>query len=152
MAVTPFRHIDFVEHEPVTKEKLDQFQSNVQWIVDNTPITLHVNDLGQSSISNLIVVGGRANLALTYGKASASILFNGAFDSSTKPVVTISVISDTYKHIWATQRGLDSSVFADARGFVVSVAAQDTYTLNLHPTVYVDWMAIGQRSSTYERF
>lgn len=150
MAVTPFRHIDFVKHEPVTKEKLDQFQSNIQWIVDHTPITLHVNDLQQASISNIIVVGGRVPLNIYGTWAWGRAWFDGAFDSTTNPVVTLGLNSEKFKQVYSTMSGIDIAVLPDARGFDFTVVVNDA--VGAGELVYVNWMAMGKRSVDYDRF
>jgi hypothetical protein len=149
MAVTPFRHIDIANHEPITKEKLDQYQSNIQWVIDHTPVTLHVNDARQSSISNLIIVGGRIKVPFK-GGAAATVWFNGAFDSSTLPIVTTGINSEVYKQLWCTMSGVGTTTFPDARGFELSIRSMTTLTTT-NPYIWVNWMAVGKRSATYER-
>jgi len=150
MAVTPFRHIDLANHEPVTKEKLDQFQSNIQWVIDHTPVTLHVNDARQASISNLIIVGGRIKLPFKGGSTAAAVWFNGAFDSTTLPIVTTGINSEGYKQLWTTMSGIGTTALPDSRGFELAIRSMDAITTN-YPYIYINWMAIGKRSSTYER-
>lgn len=148
MAVTPFRHLDFADHEPVTKEKLDQFQSNIQWLVENSPTTLYINNSGVAAVDSLIIVAGRVKLQTSYGTASTSVYFNGAFDSTTNPVVTTGVGSEGYKHVWVIVNGIGTSVLPDARGFDATV--KTTEPLNANPVVYLNWIAIGKRSPTYD--
>lgn len=149
MGATPFRHIDFVNHEPITKEKMDQYQSNVQWLVDHTPVTLHVNEAGQASISNLIIVGGRATVPFSRGWGYTRIYFGGAFDPASRPVVTSGVCSDAIKQPWVNVSGIDNEIFPDSRGFDMAVQSNE---VDINGWVHMYWMAIGKRSADYERF
>jgi len=137
MAVTPFRHIDFAVHEPVTKEKLDQYQSNVQWLVDNTPVTLNVDTAGRAGIDSLIIVGGRVRIPFVNGYGAGRVYFNGAFASSTYPVVTSGVVSEGYKHLWVNVGGIGEALLADSTGF--DIAVQTTEASNpTYPSVVVN--------------
>lgn len=150
MAVTPFRHISFDKHEPVTKEKLDQYQSNIQWIVDHTPITLNVNSAGQTAIASMIMVAGRVTIPITNGRAWTRVYFDGAFDYNATPIVTSGVVSDNYKQLWVGVSGIDDMIAPDSRGFDVGVLTREAP--GLAPNVTVHWIAMGRRSPNYDLF
>lgn len=150
MAATPFRHISFDDHEPVTKEKLDQLQSNIQWIVDNTPVALSVDAAGNAGISSMIIVAGRATIPITNGRAATRVYFDGAFDASATPIVTTGVISDNYKQLWVGVSGIGDIIAPDPRGFDIGVLTKEPSSKA--PNVTVHWIAMGKRSPDYDRF
>jgi hypothetical protein len=158
VGATVFKAIDFVPHEPITRDKLDAMQANSQWIMENTPRGRFIPDSGPSVESELIIVGGRTVIPrYKYNRwAYATVHFGSSFEPGTYVHVTTGVVSQQKKRVHCITNGPVGTDFPDYRGFDIEIYVLD---LSERPAlvrgkaqadkpdqlIYVFWSAMGKR-------
>lgn len=153
---TPFRAMDFIDDRPITKDDLDQMQSNLQWLTDNTPRGRFVRNNNTVQEDSLVVLGGSSYIAPrpTENHALAKVRFSTAFDSDCQPSVTTGVVCNWKNKVHCVVAGPGEVNYPNSSGFDLRVkiqasTPQQEYIIN---PIYVHWIAMGFRDLSVNEF
>lgn len=146
MAATPYRPVSF-DDRSLSVEKLQQVQSNIQWLFENTPRMRYTHS--QAAIirdSGIKIIAGKT----PYGGVEldfldVSVYFGSFFSSACRPVVTASVESSGNQRRLVTLRGINGEI--DYRGFIGHVSDQENHAViswnPLRQGGWLHWTAVG---------
>lgn len=139
----------FSPDEVLTRDSMDQIQSNMTWIWENTPRGKHINENGTSRSTNILAICGKTDgwvdqlsgLPMHQSQwyrwvlAEKQISFGESFASECTPSVTLGLKDLGY---WAD---LDVSVRnITSSGFVLSLVSARGFT-----DYEVCWQAVGYK-------
>jgi hypothetical protein len=159
MGATPFKALDWVSHEVITTDKLDAMQANSQWLIDNTPRSRFIPDVGTAKDSGLLIIAGRCYVPRNkyWSQGHGAVTFGTTFKPGTIVHVTTGVNSNQKKRVFCVMNGLGASTFPDYRGFDCY-----TYVLDISDRpktvrgkvqkdvpdqyIFVNWIATGERN------
>lgn len=142
---TPYRAVSFSQHDPITKEEMDQLNANYQWIHDNTPVGLFYKRDSKPVQEMLVIVAGRA-LIKKHPKmdhAKVKVNLRKAFAPDCRPAVTTGLVTNSVK-TFCTVHGPKGANYPTATGFEISVEkSYNGRDDKIKKPFYVHWMAMG---------
>lgn len=151
MSATPFRTLGWAPHEVITRDKMEQLQSNYQWIADNRVRGRFYGNGQGKKTTDIILLAGKVRIPrnLKSDTATVSVSFGAAFSSECRPVVTTGVVSDGHVAIFCTVHGLGDMNIPDSRGMEVTINIKAELLQNdkISKEFFVDWHALGFRST-----
>ena len=152
----PYRAVSFVDGETITLDKMNQMETNLQWINDNTPRGRYYRASGSPLDVRTIVVGGKALVKknIKSDSAKVSVRFGRAFSSSCTPNVTVGICSDFQTKIFCVVNGPKGKLFPDATGFeiYVNIAADKATEDRIRKDFWIHWHAFGYRDDDMNEF
>lgn len=146
MASTPFRVVNWSPNELIGEDKMDQMNSNMTWLRDNTPRVYYTLPSGFRRVEGVRIAAGRALIPpKKTDNATAQVYFNNLFSQGCQPIVTTGIVSSSQRHIFAVVNGLGSTTQPDNRGFgiFVKIMTGNKKTNFIKHSFYVSWMALG---------
>lgn len=156
MAVTPYRAVEFKRDDVITKTTLDQVQSNMQWINDNTPRGRFVRHNDEILDEKLVILAGRKRVRRMPKKdmANAKVRFGRAFSPRCSPHVTTSVVAEKQRRIFCIVNGPGGRLTVNSEGFEikVNVAAEKKKNDKIKEPIWVHWHAFGYRTDDMDEF
>lgn len=142
--------MSFEQNEVITKDKLDQLQSNYQWILENTPRARFISTGGTPRENKVVLLCGRVRFPRNKKKdtAGARVRFGKAFDPRCRPHVTTSVVSVGQIKVFCVINGPGGKAYPDGTGFDVFLDIEAASKKNNHfqRETYVHWQATGWRT------
>ena len=155
---TPFRAMTFVKNDVITTDKMDQLDSNHQWLLENTPRSKVF--VGNGTATNLLtkgmVVGGKVAIKKNLKEQTAKVRVNlgSAFDPKCQPHVTTGIVSDFQRKIFCVINGPGGKDLPNASGFevVINIAADAKKHDKIEKGFYVCWSAFGWRRDNVDEF
>ena len=152
---TPFRALSFVNHEVITRDKMDQLQADYQWINDNTPRGRLYRDGGVLDYQ-LMLVAGKSLIRRNRKRddQKVGVRFAKAFHPNCRPNVTTGVVADFQRQIFCTVHGPKGVNYPNYTGFEISVniAADNKKQDVIKKNFYVHWSAMGYRKADMNDF
>jgi hypothetical protein len=147
---TPYKAVEFTKHEVVTRQTLDQMQSNLQWIKDNTPRSRVYAPNGVPTDVLTVIVSGKALIKKNKKSDTghANVKFRGnIFDPRCRPHVTRGINAGFQRNIFCTLHGPGKTNYPDSTGFAITVniAADKDKQDAIKKNFYVHWQAHGYR-------
>lgn len=136
--------MSFSTDEVLTLEKLDQMQSNLTWIWENTPSTKYIYDSGQFKTSESLILSGKAKGDFRTSRPSPGnisyisslyVSFSQNFNISCIPNITMGLLDIGQ---WGGITISYSS--ADANGFAINVTSSNPDSLG---PWQIYWQAVG---------
>lgn len=156
---TPFRAVNFAQHDIISRDKMDQIQADLYWVYDNTPRGRLFRPNGDILRDDLIVaIAGKKQINRNRKKstAKASVKFGKAFAANCVPSVTTGVVADFQRNIFCVINGPKGKNLPDSTGFDISVAVQDDPTTKKEDVIkkdfWVHWSAFGFRMDDMNEF
>lgn len=127
MPVTPFKAISFVKDETITKNTMDQLQSNFQWIYDNTPRGGYFRTNGNSRDERTVLMAGRHKVMRDpkTNAGTASVSFGRGFHPDCKPHVTTGIITDKERRVWCVVNGPGGTGLPNSSGFEIKIRVME---------------------------
>lgn len=156
MAATPYKQVTFEQGDVITRDTLDQIQTNFQWIKDNAPRTRLFLPDDTWSDTNLVIMAGKVkinpNKKSDTGKAV--VKFQPGFAADTRPHVTTAIVATWTRKIHCTVGGIGSESYPTAEGFEVyaNIALENMKAKKkadqkkndkLSKPVWIHWIAYG---------
>jgi hypothetical protein len=149
---TPYKAVTFAKHDIVTREVMDQLETNARWIVENTPRGRFYRGSGEPRPENLVLVAGKVIIPANKNSDSATVKvsFPRAFANNCHPAVTTAVNADFQRRIHCVVTGPNNSSYPNSHGFdvKVNVAAEDEDNDYIKAHFWVNWIAVGFREAT----
>lgn len=145
MATTPFRAVNWSPSELVGEDKMDQMNSNMSWLRDNTPRGVYTLPSGLRRVEGLRIASGRVLItARKSDSAIAPVRFGNFFSSRCQPIVTTGIVAEGQRKIFAIINGF-GQLHPDHRGFqvAVNIAADAEKFDRISKSFYVTWQAMG---------
>lgn len=143
---TPFRPQDITTNDVLTTEFVDQMQSNLQWLYENTPRGRWYYDEGIRD-SGLVIKSGRIHIPRTKNKNTVlkSVAFHNDFSPKCRPNVTLGICASADKEIFAVVNGPNGKTLPTSDGFdiKVHVRAGSSDGWNIAKGLYIFWQAAG---------
>ena len=154
---TPYKAIGFEQHDILERHIMDQNQSNLQWIKDNTPRGRVFRDSGRGIDTNLRLVVGREHIRADKKSDTArvEVKFGGnAFDADCHPHITFSVVNDLQRNIFCVVKGPRGARYPNADGFEIWVNINSEKDKNdfIKKDFFVHWHAFGYRKVNLNEF
>lgn len=147
MAVEPYRAISWSPYEPITDVRMNQSETNLQWIHDNTPRALWTGKDGSSSRrEGLKIASGKALFSKRESdRATTRVRFGQFFSEFCEPNLATTLLTTGQRKIFHVCSGLDGALHPDHRGFEISVevAANNEKQDSIVKQFYVSWIALG---------
>lgn len=145
MASTPFKIIQWSPSEIISDSRMDNINSNLSWLYDNTPRGLYTLPGGARKTTNIKIAAGRVAIPPTKSdNASASVRFGNFFSSGSQPIITTGIVSDFQRKIFCAINGF-GELQPDHTGFqvFVNVAASKESNDYISSRFYITWQALG---------
>jgi len=154
---TPYRAVDFAEHEVITLETMNQISNNLQWIHDNTPRSrffTEVDEVVTTTDERMVILFGRINVGQSRKNSTVKkkVSFAKSFAPDCLPNVTTGVIARGAGNVFCVVNGPKGSVLPTARGCEIVVTAphaDDTIKKRkwqIAKPIVINWQAYGIRS------
>lgn len=145
MAATPFKIIQWSPSEIISDDRMDNINSNLTWLHDNTPRGLYTLPGGARKSTNIKISGGRVVIpASKSDSASASVRFGNFFSAGCQPIITTGIVADFNRRIFCAINGF-GELQPDHTGFqvFVNVAAEVNKNDKIASRFFVTWQALG---------
>lgn len=155
---TPYRAVSFVKHDIISRDQMDQIESNLQWINDNTPRGRLYQKNARVRSNLLVVLAGKKqiNRNRKHSNAKATVKFGKAFDPTCQPNVTTGVCADFQRAIFCVVNGPNGINLPNSTGFEIQVNVQDDPTTKKEEVIkkdfWVHWSAFGFRTDDMNDF
>lgn len=160
MVATPYKTITFDDGDVITLDTLDQMQSNLQWIKDNSPRsrTFLSDDTWMSTRTVILAGKVKINPNKKSDTGKAIVHLPPLFDPACTPMVTTGIIATWTRKIHCTVTGLGAASLPSAAGFEVYAnvglenmkakkVADRKKNDKLKKPVWISWIAYGYRST-----
>jgi hypothetical protein len=145
MATTPFKIIQWSPSEIISDSRMDNINSNLSWLYENTPLGIYTLPGGARKTTGIRIACGRVTIPPTKSdNASASVRFGNFFSSGCQPIITTGIVSDFQRRLFAAINGF-GDLNPDHTGFqvYVNVAAGKEENDYISSRFYVTWQAMG---------
>lgn len=147
---TPFKYQNFVTDAPLTTDDLDQVQTNLQYLFDNTPRgRLYKEGSGKSESEFLMVVCGREWIekSKTEDTVVRKIKIGGGFSSKCRPNITTGVGSGGKYQVFCQVNGPGGTLLPDSNSFEIKVYVRPVKNeeWKIPKGFWVTWQAWGWR-------
>jgi hypothetical protein len=149
---TPYKALEFAKNDVITKDDVDQMQTNLQYIKDNTP---RGRFIGPRKIHNSlnVLIAGRTPIRKNTKSRSAYVKVEfpaRAFDPGCRPAITTGIVSDQTSKIFCVVNGPGGTDYPTATGFDISVVvSKDSAQNSIIRDFWVDWHAYGYRTDNW---
>jgi hypothetical protein len=152
---TPYRAVNFVKHDIITKDEMDQLQTNYQWINDNTPRSrLYFTTSSQPDM--MVIIAGKKEIKANKktDNALVKVGFGKAFAPTCRPNVTTAVNADFQTNIFCVVHGPKGINLPNSTGFEISISIAADKKKNdvIKKPFFVHWSAIGFRENDMNEF
>lgn len=153
---SPFVSQSFVTNDVITKDSLDQMQSNLQWLKDNIPRGRYNYNTGYTD-ENAVILCGQVKIGKSKKESVVRkrIRFGKAFAPNCTPNVTFGICSDSTREIFCVINGINGAGFPDGTGFDLVVAVPDDdrkKAWQIKKPFYIQWQAFGYRAEDMNDF
>jgi hypothetical protein len=139
-----FKVVNWTPNEVVGEEKMEQMNTNMVWLRDNTPRAIYTLPSGFRRDTGLRIAAGRTNFAARRSDtARSTVYFNNLFVEGCQPIITTGLISNKQVNVVHAISGI-GQLHPDARGFEINVAVNASK--KKHDKIkgfYVSWIAMG---------
>lgn len=151
--ITPFKSMNFVLNEVITKDELDTMQTNLQWLLDNTPRGRFIQENGRPVDVRSVIVSGREDIPASKNNSTVkkSVTFPKAFYVNCRPNVTTAILTDAEPEVFCVVSGPGNSIVPTATGFEITVTVNDQRKKKedwrISKPFHIYWQAFGYRAS-----
>lgn len=153
---TAYKAVTFVKHDIITRPDLDQLNSNLRWIQENTPRGRHYRDEGESRPVNIMMIAGKVHIRQNRKSDSATVgvKFERSFAPNCNPSVTTGVVADFQRKIFCVVHGPGGTNYPTNHGFQISVniASENEKDDVIKKDFWVHWSALGFRKDDMNEF
>lgn len=158
---TPYRTVNFKQHDVMTRDLMDQVEQNLQWIKDNSPRGRFFKKTTNGIILQedlLVIMAGKTKISRNRkkGEARATVKFAAGFDPNCHPNVVTGICADHQRTLFLVVNGPKGKNLPDSTGFEISVAVQDDPKTKKSEVIkkdfWVHWIAMGFRTDDLNEF
>lgn len=148
MPVTPFKAMKFKKNDVITKDDMDQMNSNLQYLEDMTPHARFYKGDGTPMDIRSTIIGGRTRIRKNKKSDDARVRVSfpaGTFDADCHPHVTTGIIAEHQTKIFCVVNG-PGVAYPNANGFdiQINIAAGKKHD-KIVKEFWVAWHAFGYR-------
>lgn len=145
MAATPFKIIQWSPSDIISDDRMDNINSNLNWLNRNTPRALYTLPGGARKSEAIKIAAGRVVIpASKSDQGSASVRFGNFFSSGCQPIITTGIVSDFQRRIFVVINGF-GELQPDHTGFrvLVNIAAELNKNDKIASRFFITWQALG---------
>lgn len=145
MASTIFRVVNWAPNEVLDEEKMEQINSNIVWLRDNTPRSVYTLPSGIRRIEGLRLVAGRQAFGgKKSGQSTATVNFgSNLFVDNCQPLITTGTVSTKQTDLFVIINGI-GQLQPDNRGFQITVSvAKNGKKRDQLKGCHISWHALG---------
>lgn len=145
MAATIFRVVNWAPNEVIDEEKVEQINTNIVWLRDNTPRAAYTLPGGLRRVEGLRLVAGRQPFgAKKSGTSTATVNFGtNLFVENCQPLITTGIVSTKQTELFCIINGI-GQVQPDNRGFQITVSVDKKgKKRDKFKGCHVTWHALG---------
>ena len=148
MASTPYRAISWQPRDLLGDDKMDQMNSNVQWLFENTPRGMFTTPEGIRRFEGIRIASGRAVIPKKPKADTHAVRvgFNNFFSTGCEPNITLGLNMAVNQPMTCNFRGYEGTgMQPDHNGFVIAVRNNATNKAKdvLSRSFMVHWIAMG---------